>query len=62
MNRQARTILITTLATLVVVLMLQNMRSVTLRFVVWEVRFPLVLLLPLIFGAGIFAGRIWRRR
>jgi uncharacterized integral membrane protein len=62
MNRQVRTILITTLATLVVVLMLQNMRSVTLRFVVWEIRFPLVLLLPLIFGAGVFAGRIWRRR
>jgi len=62
MNRQVRTILITALATLVVVLMVQNMRSVTLRFVVWEVRFPLIVLLPLIFGAGIFAGRIWRRR
>jgi len=62
MNRQMRTILITALATLVVVLMLQNMRSVTLRFVVWELRFPLAVLLPAIFGAGILAGRVWRRR
>lgn len=62
MKRDLRLVLISTVATLLVVLMLQNMGAVTLRFVVWTASVPVALLIPVVFGGGVLATWLWRRR
>jgi uncharacterized membrane protein YciS (DUF1049 family) len=44
----------------VLVLALQNSETVTVRFVVWELTMSRVLLIALLFGAGLLAGWILR--
>jgi uncharacterized integral membrane protein len=61
-KRDTRLVIIATVATLLVVLMLQNMRAYTLRFVVWEASIPFALLAPVLFLGGVLAGSLWRRR
>ena len=61
MSKQSRTIFITVVATLLAVLILQNLRSVDLRFIVWDFSAPLVLVLLLVFGGGLATGYFWRR-
>jgi uncharacterized integral membrane protein len=61
-SKQAQTILVTVLATLIAILVLQNIRGVTLRFIIWQGNFSLAVLLPAVFFAGALAGWFWRRR
>ena len=61
-NKRARTIIVTAALTLSAVLMLQNMRQVTLRFVMWDATLPLALLLALVFACGAIGAWFWRRR
>lgn len=62
MSKQTRTIILTIIATLVVVGVLQNMRTVSIRFILWEVGVPLSLFLLFVVGLGFVAGLFWRRR
>lgn len=62
MPKQTRTIVLTVIATLFVVFVLQNLRSVSVRVIVWTPSVPLVGLLSLVFLAGGIAGWYWRRR
>lgn len=62
MTRQSRTIVLTVIATLFVVFALQNLRTVSVRVIVWNSSVPLVVLLSLVFLAGGVAGWYWRRR
>lgn len=62
MSKQTRTIVLTVIATLVVVFALQNTRSVSVRVIVWNPAIPLVVLIGLVFSAGAVAGWFWRRR
>lgn len=61
-SKQTRTIVLTIIATLVAVAVLQNMRSVTVRFVLWDAAVPLSLFLLFVCGLGFLAGLFWRRR
>jgi len=61
-SKQTRTIILTIIATLVVVGVLQNMRTVSIRFILWEVGVPLSLFLLFVVGLGFVAGLFWRRR
>jgi len=58
---KTRTILLTIIATLVVVGVLQNMRQVTLRFILWEASVPLAGFLLVLVGLGFLGGLFWRR-
>ena len=62
MSKQARTIVLTVIATLFAVFALQNLRDVSVRVIVWTPSVPLVVLLVLVFLAGGVAGWFWRRR
>lgn len=62
MSGKPRTIIISVIATLLAVLLLQNVRAVTLRFVVWEVSLPLALVVAVGFGLGYGVAWFWRRR
>jgi uncharacterized integral membrane protein len=62
LSRQLRTILITVIATIVLIMALQNMRGVLLRLIVWDATVPLALLLLAAFGAGVAVAAFWRRR
>jgi uncharacterized integral membrane protein len=62
MSKQPRTIILTVVITLFVVFALQNLRSVTVRVIVWQPSMSLVVLLGLVFLAGGVAGWFWRRR
>ena len=61
-SKQTRTIILTVTATLLVVGVLQNMRTVTIRFVLWDTGVPLSLFLLFVAGLGFIAGLFWRRR
>jgi uncharacterized integral membrane protein len=62
MSQKTRTIVLTVIATLLVVFVLQNMKSVTLKVIVWNLSTPLVVLIGLVFFGGAVAGWFWRRR
>ncbi len=62
MPRNLRTIVTSVLITLVIVVVLQNLRGATIRFIVWDVSMPLALLLGLTFAAGGLTGWLARRR
>jgi len=62
MTPKFRTILITVLATLLTVLILQNLRGTSVRFIVWDVGMPLSLLVILAFGLGWAMHWFWRGR
>jgi uncharacterized integral membrane protein len=62
MTKQSRTIVLTVIVTLFVVFVLQNLRSVSVRVIVWTPSVPLVVLLSLVFLAGGVAGWYWRKR
>ena len=61
MSKQTRTIILTVIATLLVVFILQNLRDVTVRIIVWTPSVPLVVLIALVFLAGGIAGWFWRK-
>jgi uncharacterized integral membrane protein len=61
-SKQTRIVILTIVATLVVVGVLQNMRTVTIRFILWEMAVPLSLFLLFVVGLGFIAGMFWRRR
>jgi uncharacterized integral membrane protein len=61
-SKQATTILVTVLGTLITILVLQNIRQVTVRFVIWQGDFSLAVLLPAVFFGGVVAGWFWRKR
>ena len=62
MSKQIRTILLTIAATILVVVLLQNARSIPLHFLIWEGTVPLVILFPLVFLLGVGFGYFLRRR
>ena len=62
LSPRAKTILLSVAATLLFVLILQNLRPVALRFVVWDASVPLALLVVLSAGAGWLSHWIWRGR
>ncbi|BET68178.1 hypothetical protein ASA1KI_30960 [Opitutales bacterium ASA1] len=62
LSPRAKTILLSVAATLLIVLILQNWRSATVRFVVWEASMPLALLVLFSAGAGWLSHWIWRGR
>lgn len=62
MSKQTRTIVLTVIATLLAVGILQNIRTVTIRFVLWEASVPLSLFLLFVAGLGFTAGLFWRRK
>ncbi len=49
------------IAALVAVLVVQNTEVVDIRFLFWTVSMSRVLLLPLLFIAGVLVGLVWRR-
>lgn len=49
------------LAALVAVLVVQNTEVVSVQFLFWTLSMSRVLLLLLVFGAGLLAGLAWRR-
>jgi uncharacterized integral membrane protein len=61
-SKETRIVILTIVATLVVVGVLQNMRTVTIRFILWEMGVPLSLFLLFVVGLGFIAGLFWRRR
>lgn len=61
MRKQTRTIVLTVIATLLVIFALQNVRDVPVRVIVWTPAVPLVLLIALVFFVGGVAGWFWRR-
>jgi len=61
-SKETRLIVLSVIATLVMVGVLQNMREVSIRFILWEVRVPHALFLLFVVGLGFIAGLFWRRR
>ncbi|MGH8018675.1 MAG: hypothetical protein ACREIA_10335 [Opitutaceae bacterium] len=62
MNANVRTILVTVLVTLMAVLVLQNLRGTTVRFIVWDLAMPLAMLVILAFALGWMLHWFWRGR
>jgi uncharacterized integral membrane protein len=62
MSKQTRTIVLSVIVTLLVVFILQNMREVSVRIIVWTPSIPLVMLIALVFLAGGIAGWFWHKR
>ena len=62
MSKETRIVILSVIATLVVVGVLQNMRTITIRFILWEMGVPLSLFLLFVVGLGFIAGMFWRRR
>lgn len=62
MSKETRIVILTIIGTLIVVGVLQNMREVPIRFILWEVRVPHSLFLLFVVGLGFIAGLFWRRR
>ncbi|MBE2216044.1 MAG: LapA family protein [Opitutaceae bacterium] len=62
MSKETRLVILSIIGTLVVVGVLQNMRTVTIRFILWEMGVPLSLFLLFVVGLGFIAGLFWRRR
>lgn len=54
--------MVTVLGTLIAILVLQNIREVTVRFVIWQGEFSLAFLLPAVFFGGAVFGWFWRKR
>ena len=61
-SKQTRTILLSVIVTLIAVGVLQNMRTVLIRFILWDAGVPLSLFLIFVAGLGFTAGLFWRRR
>lgn len=61
-SKETRLVILSIIGTLVVVGVLQNMRTVTIRFILWEMGVPLSLFLLFVVGLGFIAGLFWRRR
>jgi len=61
-SKETRIVILSVIATLVVVGVLQNMRTITIRFILWEMGVPLSLFLLFVVGLGFIAGMFWRRR
>ncbi len=62
MNANVRTVVVTVLVTLMVVLVLQNLRGATVRFIVWDLAMPQAALVLLAFALGWAMHWFWRGR
>lgn len=61
-SKQTRLIILTVVATLLGVAILQNIGEVPIRFIRWEARVPHSLFLLFVVGLGFIGGLFWRRR
>lgn len=61
MSKQTRTVVLTVIVTLLAVFILQNLREVSVKIVVWNPSIPLVVLIGFVFLAGGVAGWFWRK-
>ena len=62
MPKNPRTIITTVVITLLAILVLQNIRAVTLRVIVWDVTLPLALVVIVSVAIGVGTAWFWRRR
>ena len=62
MKTQTRTILVTIVATLLAVVIFQNIRAVDFRFILWQFTVPLTLVVLVSIGVGMLVHWIWRRK